>query len=189
MKEFGEQTAGTTALLHRWNEARLRQRPHPASMLEAGVVRCATVQDSRASSVSDETRCGGVLDSLHNRSPFAIKITGAHCVVYLVARPLCVTCARQADCHGKGPFRTWGQVGTKSDKLIRCIDIDGPKYSIYGVLVGVHFTNAASTSSLVVLESGSPPGTSASAVVSVQTATRDARHVDGNLPPAPKLVM
>ena len=46
MKEFGKQTAGTTALLYRWNEAWLRQRPHPARMLEACSVRCATVQDS-----------------------------------------------------------------------------------------------------------------------------------------------
>ena len=73
MKEFGEQAAGTTALLYRWNEAWLRRRPHPASTLAACVVRCATVQDEIASSVSDETRCGGVLESLHTRSPFSTK--------------------------------------------------------------------------------------------------------------------
>jgi len=28
MKEFGERAAGSTALLHWWNEAELRQRPH-----------------------------------------------------------------------------------------------------------------------------------------------------------------
>ena len=68
MKEFGEQAAGTTALLYRWNEAWLRRRPHPASTLAACGVRCATVQDERASSVSDETRCGGVLEFVHTRS-------------------------------------------------------------------------------------------------------------------------
>ena len=35
MKEFGERAAGSTALLHWWNEAELRQRPHSPARLRA----------------------------------------------------------------------------------------------------------------------------------------------------------
>jgi hypothetical protein len=41
------------------------------------VLRCMA---ERASSVSYETRCGGVLEAMHNRSPFAIKPSGAHTI-------------------------------------------------------------------------------------------------------------
>ena len=49
MKEFGEQAAGTTALLYRWNEAWLRQRPHPASTLACDVLRVRRLKASSGS--------------------------------------------------------------------------------------------------------------------------------------------
>ena len=72
MKEFGERAAGSTALLHWWNEAELRQRPHSPARLRA-LCDVLRVRRLKASSGSLKPCCGGVLTASHNRSPFAIK--------------------------------------------------------------------------------------------------------------------
>ena len=71
------------------------------------VLRCMA---ERASSVSDETRCGGVLEAMHNRSPFSIKpLSNQLQLVLWHARCVCLAACGDTvtALHGKESFRTW----------------------------------------------------------------------------------
>ena len=80
MKEFGERAAGITALLHWWNEAELRQRPHSPARLRALRYGAWTREPAASRTRLAVEACWNLCIPV---APFAIKTLKAACVVHL----------------------------------------------------------------------------------------------------------